>query len=237
MTTSPGRSVHRNQLRLRHRRPVKSSARYRRPVGSLSPSDSPQPQPIHRSKRRPHRSPNVEWSPHGDDHDLGPPLCKFTDVSLGRIRRYARQAMVEQIPSPRRWIGDRTLRRHQEKPLRLGDASRSYDRLAVLAITFQEFDLLLKLRLRVTLLADTSHSATAILPPQHSIFHRTCAVPQVTGFSPLSMDSVRHSSPYAHPTRLTQHLQNCTASTRVPSRTTFFVCLSLDSGSMVGCDG
>jgi len=45
-----GWSIFRGQLRLRHRRPVKPPAGFRRTVRSLPPSDSPQPQPISRSR-------------------------------------------------------------------------------------------------------------------------------------------------------------------------------------------
>ena len=59
----PACSELRSELRLRHRRPVKNRARLRRAVESLSPSNSPQPQPDHHSRRRSCHSPSVERSP------------------------------------------------------------------------------------------------------------------------------------------------------------------------------
>jgi len=109
LTTSSGWSFLRRQLCLRHRRSVQASAGPRRTVGSLPPCNPPQSQPIHRSRRRPCRSPSVEWPAHRDYHNLEPPLRKFVDVSLGCVRRYAGQTMAEPVPPPYGWINDRTV--------------------------------------------------------------------------------------------------------------------------------
>jgi len=104
LTTSSGWSVLRRQLRLRHRRPIQAPARPRRTVRSLPPRNSPQPQPICCSGRRPRHSPVVERSPHGDNHNLRPHVCKPSDVAACRVCRDAGQAVVEPVSPTHRGI-------------------------------------------------------------------------------------------------------------------------------------
>jgi len=121
LTISLGWFVLGGQLRLRHRRPVQATARPRRTVRSLPPRDSPQSQPIHRSRRRPRPSPSVERSPHRDHHNVGPPVCKSSDVAACRVRRDAGQAVAEPVSPTHRRIHDRTLWRPPAQIRRPGE--------------------------------------------------------------------------------------------------------------------
>jgi len=109
LTTVPGRFVLRSQLRIRHRCPIEARAGSQRTVGNLSPSDSPHPQPIHCSRRRPRCSPSVEWGPNRDCYNLGPVICEPPDVAVGRIRRNAGQAVAKPVPSTHRRIYGRAV--------------------------------------------------------------------------------------------------------------------------------
>jgi len=104
LTTFSGRSVLRSQLSLRHSRPVEARTRSQRTLGNLSPSDSPQPQPIYRPRRRPRRSSSMEWASHRDCRNLGPVIRESAHVTVGSIRRDARQAVAEPVPPTYRRI-------------------------------------------------------------------------------------------------------------------------------------
>ena len=105
LTTFSGRFVLGSQLRLRHRYPIQARARPHRTFRGLPPGDPPHPQSIRHSRRRPYRTPSVEWSPCGDYRDLRPAVCKPSDVPVGRIRRNVGKAMAEPLPPTRRGIG------------------------------------------------------------------------------------------------------------------------------------
>ena len=102
--TSSGRSVLRSQFCFRHRCPVEARARFRRTVGSLSPCDPPQPQPVYCAQRRPYSPPCMEWTPHRNHYNLEPPICKPFNVAVGRVCRNIGQAVAEPLPPAHWWI-------------------------------------------------------------------------------------------------------------------------------------
>ena len=95
LTAFSGRSVLLGQLRLRHRRPVETRTRLYRTVGSIPPSNPPQPQPIRQPWRRPCSASSVERSPFGGYYRLEPPVCESSDVIASCIRCNAGQAVAE----------------------------------------------------------------------------------------------------------------------------------------------
>ena len=109
LTAFSGWSILRGQLRLRHIRGARTRTRSQWTVGSLSPSNSPHPQPICRSRRRPRHAPGVEWPCRGDRRNLETAVCEFADVADGCIRCNAGQAMVEPVPQAHRRVYGRTL--------------------------------------------------------------------------------------------------------------------------------
>ena len=98
LTTPPGRSVLRCQLRLRHRRPVETRIRFHRTVRSLPPSDPSHPKPIHRFRRRSRYPHSVEGTPRRDHHDPRPSVCQPSDVTAGRTHRNVGQAVAQPVP-------------------------------------------------------------------------------------------------------------------------------------------
>jgi hypothetical protein len=44
----------------------------------------------------------MEWSPRRDRHHLEPPICKPSDVVVGRLRRDVGEAVAEPVP-PTYW--------------------------------------------------------------------------------------------------------------------------------------
>jgi len=85
-TTFLGWPIFRNKFRLRHRRPVETPAGFKPTIGSVPPSNS-QPQPVRHPRRRPRSPSKVEWSPCGDCHNFGPPVCKCPDITVACIDR------------------------------------------------------------------------------------------------------------------------------------------------------
>ena len=63
----------------------RSSTRFRRPVGRISPCRPSQPQPVYYTCRTTYSPSCMGQSPHGDNNNLEPPTCEFLNVALGCV--------------------------------------------------------------------------------------------------------------------------------------------------------